>query len=54
MKAYGVQTIYTFNAVDFAVLPDLTVIVPGASRDTGPLSHNPALRQFLRAGVALH
>jgi predicted nucleic acid-binding protein len=31
MKANGVQTIYTFNAADFDVFPELTVIVPGAS-----------------------
>jgi predicted nucleic acid-binding protein len=31
MKANGVQTIYTFNAADFKVFPELTVIVPGAS-----------------------
>ena len=30
MKANGIQTIYTFNAADFEVFQDLTVIVPGA------------------------
>jgi len=29
MKANGIRTIYTFNAADFEVFPELTVIVPG-------------------------
>ena len=31
MKANGIQTLYTFNAADFEVFPELTVIVPGTS-----------------------
>jgi hypothetical protein len=31
MKLNGVSRIYTFNAADFEVFPELTVIVPGAS-----------------------
>jgi predicted nucleic acid-binding protein len=31
MKVNGIQTIYTFNAADFQVFPELTVIVPGTS-----------------------
>jgi predicted nucleic acid-binding protein len=30
MKANDVQRIYTFNAADFEVFPELTVLVPGA------------------------
>jgi predicted nucleic acid-binding protein len=30
MKANDIRTIYTFNAGDFEVFPELTVIVPGA------------------------
>jgi predicted nucleic acid-binding protein len=30
MKANSVSRIYTFNAGDFAVFPELTVVVPGA------------------------
>ena len=31
MKANNIQTIYTFNAADFEVFPELTVIVPGSA-----------------------
>ena len=31
MKLNGISRIYTFNAADFEVFPELTVIVPGAS-----------------------
>jgi len=30
MKANNIQRIYTFNAGDFEVFPELTVIVPGS------------------------